>query len=264
MVARGELPPDLTARLTVASRTASPRAASTFSPVRPQVACAGALNSCPRRPASTEIPRFSASSVRLAASTTGRPRSRQARASGRCRARLPASATTRIASGAASRRYIQNGSSPAGSSSRDRVPGRSTSHASRPPTVTRRRSRPTVVPGALAVSTKRRLALARKVDLPTLGRPTMATTGRRSVPSPGPVPVGPEWQTGRVTRPARPMPRGDASAPAPRSWSRVPGGPVRAPRRGGRRVACGRRPRQRCRRGCPRARAPIDPDRRCG
>ena len=64
-----------------------------------------------------------ASSVRLAASTTGRPRSRQARASGRCRARLPASTTTRIASGAASRRYVQNGSSPAGSSSSERVPG---------------------------------------------------------------------------------------------------------------------------------------------
>ena len=39
-----------------------------------------------------------------------------------------------------------------------------------------------MVPGALAVSTKRRLARARKVDLPTLGRPTMAMTGRRSDP----------------------------------------------------------------------------------
>ena len=133
MVARGELPPDFTARLTVARRTASARAASTSSPVRPQVACDGAVEQLAQAPASTVIPRFAASSARLAARTTGRPRSRHARARGRCRARLPASTTMRIASGAASRRYIQNGSSPAGSSSSDRVPGRSTSHASRPP-----------------------------------------------------------------------------------------------------------------------------------
>ncbi len=56
MVARGELPPDFTARRTAARRTASPRAASTFSPVRPQVVWAGALSSCPRRPASTADP----------------------------------------------------------------------------------------------------------------------------------------------------------------------------------------------------------------
>ena len=36
------------------------------------------------------------------------------------------------------------------------------------------------MPGAFAVSANRRLARARNVDLPTLGRPTRATTGRRS------------------------------------------------------------------------------------
>jgi hypothetical protein len=34
-----------------------------------------------------------------------------------------------------------------------------------------------VVPGALTDSTKRPLAWARNVDLPTFGRPTRATTG---------------------------------------------------------------------------------------
>ena len=239
-------------------------------PVRPQVACVGTLISWPSRPASTVIPRFAASSVRLTASTTGSPRSLHAMASGRWRDRLPASATTSTASGAAPTSSSQNGWSPVGSSSSERVPGRSTSQASAPSTVTGTRSSETVVPGALAVSTNRRLARATNVDLPTFGRPTRAMTGR---PGSGPTaaPAATGWQPAAALISPSPPPRqpGRRSVPSRARWRRGgrrsrtgPTAPGRAPPRPGRQAGYGQSRRRRRRAGGPRARAPRAPPRR--
>jgi hypothetical protein len=134
---------------------------------------AGALNSWPRRPVSTEIPRLDASSVRLA-------RGRQA-------GRVPAGeGDGEVRSGARRRRRRgsrRGASAPAseqvgarGCRPGTRVPGRSTSQASPAPCTAAVRARPWC--GGVGRLDEAPARPGEERGLPTLGRPTRATTGR--------------------------------------------------------------------------------------